>query len=140
MAERDNGWDALRALLMLLGIPFHAALPYSYGANTVVLSSDPSLVAELLGNVLHSFRMATFFMVAGYFAACSIERKGARDWWSGRFRTLAIPLVVGIVCFIPLQMFIRALDMAGGGDSACASKLSQSPGGCPLASIFRNTL
>jgi glucans biosynthesis protein C len=116
MAERDNSWDALRALLMLLGIPFHAALPYSYYANTVVLSDDPSIWAEVLGNVLHSFRMATFFVVAGYFAAHAITRKGRSTWLADRWRSLAIPLVVGLVCFIPLQLFIRALDLANGGD------------------------
>ena len=115
MSERDNSWDTLRAFLMLLGIPFHAALPYSVGANTVVLSDDPSLTAEIIGNLLHSFRMGAFFVIAGYFSALAIDRKGASAWWAARWRNLLIPLVVSVICFIPLLLLIRALDMAEGG-------------------------
>jgi glucan biosynthesis protein C len=117
VTEREHSWDMLRALLMLLGIPFHAALPYSTGANTIVLSDDPSLLAEVVGSLLHSFRMGTFFAVAGYFAAHAITRKGPAAWWSLRWRNLAIPLAAGLVCFIPLQLFIRALDAAGAGSA-----------------------
>jgi glucan biosynthesis protein C len=105
---------------MLLGLPFHAALPYSYQVNTVVLSEESSLAAEWLGSMLHSFRMGAFFVVAGYFAAHAITRKGPRAWWSRRWRSLSLPLLTGLAIFIPLLLVVRSVDMAGAGPGAWA--------------------
>jgi len=123
MEQREHSWDALRALLMLLGVPFHAALPYSFGVDVIVESDDPALSAELLGTVLHSFRMGVFFILAGYFAARMLETRGARTWYAGRLRTLGLPLLAGMMFIVPVQLALRA-HIAGleTGDAAAATR------------------
>ena len=130
MTDRDASWDTLRALLMLLGIPFHATLPYSYLANSVVVSDDPSMVAETIGNLLHAFRMAVFFVVAGFFAAHAITRKGSSAWLTARWRNLGLPLLAGAICFLPLLLLLRAMDMSDAGPDTgdWVRLLVQSPG------------
>ncbi len=130
MTNRDASWDMLRALLMLLGIPFHAALPYSYLVNSVVVSDDPSMIAETVGNLLHAFRMAVFFVVAGYFAAHAITRKGSSAWLSARWRNLGLPLLASAICFLPLLLLLRAMDLSEAGPDTgdWVWLLVQSPG------------
>ncbi|CNC17661.1 glucans biosynthesis protein [Yersinia similis] len=58
--------DAIRAYLMLLGIPFHLSLIYS-SHPWAINSHHPSLVFTLLNDFIHAFRMQVFFVISGYF-------------------------------------------------------------------------
>lgn len=94
--------DGLRAALMLLGIPFHAALAFSGGGWLVSSPVDsPALVA--FADFLHAWRMPAFFLVAGFFAAVLLQRRRPGSWFRGRLERLGIPLVFGIVLTVPVQ-------------------------------------
>ncbi|WP_285135967.1 acyltransferase family protein [Microbacterium sp. lyk4-40-TSB-66] len=94
--------DGLRAALMLLGIPFHAALAFSGGGWLVSSPIDsPALVA--VADFLHAWRMPAFFLVAGFFAALLLQRRGPGPWFRGRLTRLGVPLVFGVVLTVPVQ-------------------------------------
>jgi glucan biosynthesis protein C len=101
-ATREHDWDALRALLMLLGIPFHAAMPYRPGQEWIVTAPVGSILLTWASDLIHLFRMPAFFIVAGYFAALLLARRAPGAWLKGRLVRLCVPLATGLVLVVPI--------------------------------------
>jgi glucan biosynthesis protein C len=103
---RFHYMDNLRALAMLSGVLFHAALAYSPLAHAYVPTADrgQSEAVDACLWFLHLFRMPLFFVVAGFFAALLVDRRGLAGLFRNRLRRIALPFVV----FWPLVYY--ALD------------------------------
>jgi glucan biosynthesis protein C len=106
--QRIHFLDVARALLMLLGIPFHAALVYET-TSWLISSPDKIPALTLLPAVLSAFRMPGFFLIAGFFAALLLERRTVGAWLRSRMTRLGLPLLTGIVVIVPLQTAILRL-------------------------------
>lgn len=96
MTTRLHHLDAARAVLLLLGIPFHVAT-----TATMILSPGfPGFVADPAVGIglsfIHAFRMSAFFMLAGYFAGMASQRRGRHDWLADRLRRVALPLLASV--------------------------------------------
>lgn len=104
-AQREHYWDALRAFLMLLGIPYHTALCYRPPGREWIVNSGPGGAEAFtyLAEFLHLFRMPAFFIVAGYFSAVLLARRSPRAWLRGRWRRVGIPFAFSLVTFVPLM-------------------------------------
>lgn len=101
--QRYSAIDNLRAWMMLLLIPFHAAIPFitipaPHGFN------DPDKGVFFDGVVLFlvSFRRPVFFLVGGLFAAMMLDRRGVRGMLKNRFQRILLPLVLGWIVLAPL--------------------------------------
>ena len=94
--ERLHALDNLRALAMLAGVLFHAALAHSPLVQPFFPTADraQSVLLDVLIWFLHLFRMPLFFAIAGYFAAVLIERKGLGGLFRDRLRRVALPFVL----------------------------------------------
>jgi len=101
-SKREHFWDALRAALMLLGIPYHTALAYRPGREWIVSSGEGLSVFTYLAEFIHLFRMPAFFLIAGYFAALLLARRAPTEWLRGRFQRLGVPLVVSLATLVPI--------------------------------------
>lgn len=108
-SPRLHHLDAARALLLLLGLPFHVA-------TKAIFESDPAAIAfqtsPVIGGYLsttHIFRMFAFFMLAGYFAGMMRERKGAGVWLRERARRLGLPLLAGLATLGVIQFQLQNL-------------------------------
>lgn len=112
---REHHWDSLRAVLMLLGIPYHAAMAYNTRVLWDVQSLDKSEALTFLSGILVTFRMPAFFMVAGYFAAMLLSRRPPFAWLRGRFVRLGVPFLTGLVLLAPPQLFFIDLKDALNG-------------------------
>lgn len=106
---RYHYMDQIRAHMMLLGILFHAIVPYlkldpkqPWAFNDPV--SHPLLFGLLVG--IHLFRMPVFFIVAGFFCALVIQRWGVRHLLKDRIQRIALPL---LVLAIPMHLLGRAI-------------------------------
>ena len=97
--ERLHALDAVRGFALLLGIVFHATvsfLPAPPGAPVwIVMDSHRSLALGVTFHVLHTFRMTAFFLIAGFFAHMSLQRRGTKGFVLGRLKRIGVPLVVG---------------------------------------------
>ena len=100
--ERFHFLDVARALLMLLGIPFHAALVYAH-TSWIVDSPDTLPGLAWFPTALSTFRMPGFFVIAGFFAAMILQRRPARAWLRSRVVRLGLPLLTGAAVIVPLQ-------------------------------------
>lgn len=115
-SEYEHYWDPLRALLMLLGIPYHASLLYSHALPWDIKDFETSPVLSALGAALVTFRMPAFFLVAGYFSIMVIGRKGRMRWLRQRFIRLGVPFVMAVLMLGPFQLFMLQLSGIAKGE------------------------
>jgi glucans biosynthesis protein C len=77
-AQRLHALDNLRALMMWLGIVIHVAVIHLTGKMLVPWRDDATTrLADVLGGVIHVFRMPMFLMLAGFFVALLVARHDA---------------------------------------------------------------
>lgn len=101
--SRMHHMDNLRALAMLAGVLFHAALAYSPLMQPFFPTADRSNAAAVDAVIwfLHLFRMPVFFVVAGYFAARMVQRRG----FGAMFRDRMLRILLPFVLFMPLVLW-----------------------------------
>ena len=112
--RRYYGLDALRGSMMLLGIVLHAATFYLAAPPPhVPIQTDPnkSLVMDVIFDLIHAFRMPCFFVLAGFFTALLVEKRGPMGAWRNRLARIGGPLVLGILTLLPIVLLF-ALDFA----------------------------
>lgn len=93
--DRLHALDALRAIALLLGVVLHASLafvPSPVLPIWIVADNDPSPVMAVTFFAIHLLRMATFFLIAGYFARLLLERRGTWGFAKNRLVRIAGPL------------------------------------------------
>ena len=96
--KRYNGLDALRAMAMFLGILLHGSITYFsqlFSMESIwPTDSDQSLNLALLFDFIHTWRMPTFFLLAGFFAHLVIERKHFFYFFRDRLKRILLPLLI----------------------------------------------
>jgi glucan biosynthesis protein C len=99
--ERHHSLDNLRAIAMLAGVVFHAALAYSPLVNPVFPTADQgnaAIVDQVIWFV-HLFRMPMFFVLAGFFTAMQVDRRGMGSMVRHRALRIGVPFLV----FVPVM-------------------------------------
>lgn len=92
--ERLHGLDAVRGYALLLGVIYHATMAYLPGPQIwPVKDNQESLTLSGLFFVSHTFRMTTFFLIAGFFAHLMVEKRGVAGFIKDRAKRIALPLV-----------------------------------------------
>src|SRR5690242_12037799 len=107
--RRYYGLDALRGGMMMLGIVLHSAELYlAEPPPQVPFQSDPStsLVCDFLFHFIHSFRMPTFFVLAGFFSALLVEKRGLRGTYRNRAARVLAPPAVALVTILPVTLVL----------------------------------
>lgn len=96
VTERVHYLDNVRALAMLLGLVFHGGLTYAAPSQAVWIVSDWEGSRAIDAGIwlLHTFRMATFFLIAGYFAKLLVERRGVKGFLANRFVRIVLPFIL----------------------------------------------
>lgn len=105
-ADRLHALDNLRATMMWLGIVLHVAVIHLVSPSPLPWHDDRSTpVADLLMAFIHAFRMPVFFILAGFFVALLVRRRGSGGMLHNRLRRLALPFAV----FWPLLFAVCGL-------------------------------
>jgi peptidoglycan/LPS O-acetylase OafA/YrhL len=91
---RLHALDAARGGALVLGVLFHACLPYLLGPQLWIVRDTPNEGLTIAFYVLHVFRMTVFFLLAGFFARMLVERRGVSGFVRNRLVRIATPLVV----------------------------------------------
>lgn len=113
--ERVYALDALRGIMMLLGIILHAASTYSLKSEWGTWRSkdpDNNFSFLVLVEYIHAFRMPVFFVAAGFFGALLFYKKGPTALLKNRFHRIVLPLVAGVLIVWPLVQFAMIFSMA----------------------------
>ena len=99
VSPRYHALDSVRAIAMMMGILYHALL--FGGGMGGMFGGNPGPNVRLM-DWLHSFRMAMFFMVGGFFSAMMFRKYPvgkylARRWWRlGGAMVVYLFVLVGI--------------------------------------------
>ncbi|OEK01177.1 hypothetical protein BFP97_06475 [Roseivirga sp. 4D4] len=103
-SQRLHSLDALRAIMMLLGIVLHATEPYSLGEDAS-WAKDPNgthISMNYIFGIIHIFRMPIFFMVAGFFGSMLFYERGPRAMMKNRLRRILMPFGVFLLLLHPI--------------------------------------
>ncbi|MEM5493953.1 acyltransferase family protein [Hoeflea sp. AS16] len=111
-AERLHHWDFSRALYLVLGIPFHAAVIYSLSHEWSISSPDKSQVLTWFTEFLHTFRMPGFFLLAGLFSMMLLDRQGPWPWLRTRLFRLGLPLISATLLIVPFQITVQQVALS----------------------------
>ena len=95
---------------MLLGIVLHAFLFLIPEAWPIQHADSPAFVYWLALNAIHGFRMPVFFLLSGFFTAMLWERRGLRRLVLHRTQRIALPLALGCVTVIPVNVWAFSGD------------------------------
>ncbi len=100
---RYHYMDALRASLLIAGVFFHAGMVYR--PDLAWRFRDPSdlVFFSWLTDLLHSFRMPAFFVMAGFFCALTFHCNGGVRKLRARLITFCVPFVVMVFTVQPWQ-------------------------------------
>lgn len=118
--------DGARASLMLLGVPFHAAMVYST-QGWEISSPETSDLLTVFAHGSSAFRMPAFFLVAGFFAAMMLNKLARLPFLRTRLVRLGVPLLTCLVLISPVQVWLLEV----------ASRIDGLSG--PMARSFFNT-
>jgi peptidoglycan/LPS O-acetylase OafA/YrhL len=122
---RRHDLDALRAFAMLLGVVFHASLPF---VTTGWMVSDWKQT-DLLGPFtlwVHGFRMPLFIFISGYFTQMMWRRRGLVPMVQQRFLRVFLPMVLGVFTVLPFQD--RVVAWANGRAAEADARRYSTPG------------
>lgn len=124
-SPRYHHLDALRGIMMILGIVIHAALTYGTKDHSVHWGiADPltrHIAFDALADLIHLFRMQVFFVIAGFFAAMLFFERGTKAMLTNRIRRVLFPFLASLVILIPINIWafkrsIRATRLVTGDD------------------------
>jgi glucan biosynthesis protein C len=114
LGQRLYFMDNLRALAMMAGVVFHASLAHSLMLQNLWPSANAerSAMVDVLAWFPHIFRMPVFFLIAGFFAALIVNKRGIGGLLKNRALRILLPLMI----FLPLCMWavIASLLQAAG--------------------------
>lgn len=102
--ERIHALDAMRAIMMLLGIVLHAAETYSIGVDQL-WPKDPNSTSRFftyLTSIIHIFRMPSFFLISGFFAAMLYYDRSPKAMIVQRVKRIGFPFVVFLLVLHPI--------------------------------------
>jgi glucan biosynthesis protein C len=122
LPRRVYALDALRAVMMLLGLVLHTSVIYSPYPSTVrtIMAQETAPVFHHLVDLIHSFRMQTFFLVSGYFGALLYYRKGPSEMMMNRIYKILLPMIVFTLILHPLTHLVKVYAeqrIIGGSDA-----------------------
>jgi glucans biosynthesis protein C len=108
-SERRYDLDWLRVLGVLLLIPFHVALIFVLDPNAIMYIKDVvnSRVLEVAVGFVHMWQMPMLFIISGSATYFALGFRSARQYIRERFLRLFIPLVFGILTFVPFTIYIQ---------------------------------
>lgn len=126
--DRIYSLDSLRAIMMLLGLVFHSAIPYVVTEYSKIKDTTASHISiDYILNFIHTFRMPIFFIVAGFFGAMLFYEKQPLQMIKNRISRLVYPFIVFLLVLWPVQVFTNSYTYLrfSGGDYAFTNTLSK---------------
>jgi glucans biosynthesis protein C len=108
-SERRYDLDWLRVLGVLLLIPFHGALIFVLDPNAIMYIKDVvnSRVLDEAAGFVHMWHMPMLFIISGSATYFGLGFRSAREHIRERFLRLFIPLIFGVLTFVPFTTYIR---------------------------------
>jgi glucans biosynthesis protein C len=109
--------DLLRALVVVGLVLFHTAVIFGAGEFPVKADTESRVVTVLLGFGA-TWGMPLLFLISGMGVWYSLRSRSAGEFARERLRRLGVPLLVGLLTLVPLQVY---LGLRSAGDTISAT-------------------
>jgi hypothetical protein len=113
MAERTPYLDHLRSVMTAFVLLMHTGMTYGgsgswFYTEIFAIQSRSSVLLTICIVISNAYLMSFFFLLAGYFAPASYQRKGWARFLQDRFTRLGIPLLLFVLILGPLTVGLVA--------------------------------
>jgi len=98
--------DAMRSTLMMLGVVLHSVNVYDSKKDWQIYSENTTIIADYISELIHVFRMPTFFVISGFFCIFTLYRYQPKKFLMIRLKRIIIPLIVTGITLNTLQVMI----------------------------------
>lgn len=95
--------DSMRSILMMLGVILHSVNVFDSKQDWVIYSTNTTIIADYVSDLIHVFRMPAFFLISGFFCVHTIIKYKPKLFFMVRIKRLLIPLLVTGVSLNTLQ-------------------------------------
>lgn len=103
VAMRYYYMDAMRSILMMLGVFIHSAQVFNPSQRWLVLSDNTHPFFYYAVTFIHSFRMPAFFIISGFFCLMMLQRQTVRKFTGNKVQRILVPLLVTVFTLNLLQ-------------------------------------
>jgi peptidoglycan/LPS O-acetylase OafA/YrhL len=110
--DRRHDLDWLRVLGMLAVFVFHCARFFDYD-GWHAKSGETSDGMEVFVEVVHQWLMPLFFVLSGLSSYFALSLISGRKYLGSRVKRLVVPLVVGMLTHVVLQVYIERKTQGG---------------------------
>jgi glucans biosynthesis protein C len=112
-SEHRYDLDWLRVLGVLLLIPFHVALIFVLDPYTIMYIRDTvnSRTLAIVTGFIHMWHMPMLFMISGASTYYALGFRSAGQYIRERSMRLFVPLIFGILTFIPVTIYLQHSDI-----------------------------
>ena len=104
--SRLHYMDALRSILMVMGIILHASQVFNQGTHWLIHSPHTTPYAWFLAGAIHTFRMPAFFIISGFFCFLTLQKYGHEYFLKKRLTRILIPLLSTGIIINSLQTLV----------------------------------
>lgn len=111
--SRYHYMDAMRAVLMMLGVVLHAAYIFSPAESWVVSDPQSSQFLGVFSHYMRMFRMPAFFVISGFFSLMSLQRYDVGTFLSVRLKRIVIPLIGAGLTLNVVQLYFQERFLEG---------------------------
>ncbi len=108
--------DWLRILAIVGVLLFHAAMPFNAEEEWHIKNKETSNLLLEFTFFISRFRMPILFFVSGAVAHIILKNRTVGAFIALRFRRLFIPLVVGMILVVPLQVYLERVTQGFKGN------------------------
>ena len=104
--QRYHGLDILRSFALILGLFFHASIPFTEIPIPlwIIYYENKSWLYDTILMGTHSFRMPLFFLLAGFFSALLYRKLSTRNFLITRTKKIVFPFVASMIILTPLMI------------------------------------
>jgi peptidoglycan/LPS O-acetylase OafA/YrhL len=105
--DRRPELDAIRTLVVVGLVFFHAALVFDESDDFYVKNADTTSITTVLAGFAVLWAMPALFLIAGFGSWHSMSRRGPAGFALERLQRLGVPLLFAIATFLPVPVWLR---------------------------------
>jgi len=105
-ATRYHGLDFLRATALILGLFYHASIPFAVDSLPVWITYEKQRewAFDFIMVTIHSFRMPLFYLLAGFFSALLYAKLDQMAFLINRIKRIVIPFILALLLITPIMI------------------------------------
>jgi glucan biosynthesis protein C len=107
--KRRHELDWLRIIAFFFLIIYYTGQPFIKGSGWNIVNKETSGLLAVIWHFLHTWRLPLLFMISGMGVAFAFRKRTGMEFMLERTRRLLLPLLFGVLVFVPPQIYVKLL-------------------------------